>query len=129
MKKFKTRLEYTQDAIDYYWGKPERQAVTDKLDDRGLPMCTYKKTETSKGCAIGRNVDDEIKEKLAEFNYGVSSPRTFGLLPKWMKDLGQEFLIAVQNVHDRGLLAKEKKDNIIDILQPHINVDQLKFPE
>lgn len=123
MKEFKTKEEVLQDAIDYYWGKPERRCYK-------AGACRYTPTETSEGCAIGRLVDIEIAESLADTNHTIkNSDIAFEKLPTWLKDMGRGFLVSLQFTHDTGWLADKKVDDVIEKMSSYVDMTKITFPE
>ena len=51
------------------------------------------------GCAIGRKCSEELANKL-DFRESVESDEVFPHLPKELQELGKDFLMAIQNLHD-----------------------------
>ena len=124
---FNSRIDMLNDAIAYYWGKPERFCV----DDVG--KCKYYPPTGSQsdGCAIGRFLEPELARKLdnqEDYKSGVSSDNIFQQLPSWMKDLGQDFLTDLQFLHDSKYFEKGQKDYIIRHMNSYVNVDEIIFP-
>jgi hypothetical protein len=70
-----------------------------------LCTCTYSKTETSPGCAIGQFLPCELAETLDSL--GGSSicaismdSNLYPQLPNWMREMGVDFLSSCQILHD-----------------------------
>lgn len=72
--------------------------------------CIYSSTNTSPGCAIGRCLSPELTKELDNDDNSdiedttVSSFFSVGLdtkFPKWMVEMGVDFLSACQTLHDR----------------------------
>lgn len=123
MKTFSTREEVLQDTINYYWGRPERKCVQ-------FGMCKYIPIGESEGCAVGRLVSTEIAEELNEDGRSISFDKQFNLLPEWMKEMGQTFWIALQEMHDKGHLTQSRLDGIGDIIfaMKEIDISKITFP-
>lgn len=124
-KQFETREALLQDALDYYWGKPERQC----LMKGSTNICSYVASDTSEGCAIGRLVDESTAKELQETNESLEAFYQFNLLPDWLKNMGGQFLRRIQVLHDSQHFAKKDKEEIIFQLNPHIDFSKIKFPE
>ena len=123
MKEFKTREEILQDAINYYWGKPERKCVDDTKGN-----CQYMPSMTSEGCAIGRLLPEDIVDKLPP-DAGVYDERVWTRLPEWLKAMGQEFLKDLQILHDTGRFSQLRRDDVITRMGVHVDVDAIIFPD
>jgi hypothetical protein len=123
-KQFETREALLQDALDYYWGKPERQCLVKGYDT----MCSYTPSETSEGCAIGRLVELDVAEKLQETNSTINGS-LFPLLPEWLQAMGHNFLYALQTCHDKGHFKHKAEETIRRYLGVYVNFSQIKFPE
>lgn len=70
-------------------------------------VCTYSpaivgKVGESEGCAIGRKLDTDLALKLDRLGSGASVKNKviWNLLPEDMRELGQDFLSFVQDLHD-----------------------------
>ena len=120
MKQFETREALLQDAIDYFWGKPERKCVN------YFGACIYTPSETSEGCAIGRLLPLDLAERLG-FD-GVSDDEVFYSLPIWLQDMGQDFLTALQICHDKGMFADVDENDLCSRMDEHVNLDKIVFP-
>lgn len=86
----KKQLFYLNDVVNHY--NSNNRAVL-------AGSCTYKPTEHSEGCAIGRRCDVTIANSLFE-GRSVGSESVFNNIPKWMQDLTVTFLNSVQALHD-----------------------------
>ena len=117
--KFKTREEVLQDAIDYFWGKPERKCVNHD------GICSYTPIGESEGCAIGRLIPIEIAKKL---RYAVYEIGTFNLLPSWLKDMGYQFLVELQRCHDMSAFADMKKKRVARHMSAYVDMGKITFP-
>lgn len=60
-----------------------------------LDKCYYEKSETSRGCAIGAWCPE-----VAYLSGSVVAPNIWDKLPKWMTEMGDDFLHACQVTHD-----------------------------
>lgn len=123
MKEFTTREEILQDAINYYWGKPERKCV-----DLGTARCQYEPSATSEGCAIGRLVDLETAKMLDMLNCSIDVDVQFEKLPEWLKKMGQDFLFALQSIHDGSKLAKCDEYEIKKHMRRYVDISKIVFP-
>lgn len=94
-----TKKEFLEDTIAYYSEDVNRRCI------KGT-KCLYSplnadKKGISKGCAIGRHLDEELQLTLDDADYtAVDGDEVFDSLPTWMQDLGQDFLYDVQRLHD-----------------------------
>lgn len=73
------------------------------VDDIG--QCYYHPTsKNTKGCAIGRHLAKKLAKQMDNGEFGVpsmrSNPNIFERLPVWMKEMGRDFLMEVQSLHD-----------------------------
>jgi len=121
MKQFQTREELLQNTIDYFWGRPERQCLSPKGG------CQYSPQGQSEGCAIGRLLDISLCEKLDVNNYSVECDSTFEKLPDWLKNLGQSFLVDLQDLHDNSLLVDKRESEVKIRMIRHVNISLIKF--
>jgi hypothetical protein len=116
-----TRIEILNDTLNYFWGKRERQCIVNG-------RCQYMATSYSKGCAIGRLLNPETAASLPQ-QIGVSSDPVFSKLPLWMKDLGQEFLSELQDLHDGNwLLDGDKHKHVKKQFAQYVDTNQIIFP-
>ena len=122
MKQFETREEILQDAINYYWGKPERKCVDDTKGN-----CQYMPSMTSEGCAIGRLLPEDIVDKLPP-DAGVYDERVWTHLPEWLKAMGQEFLKDLQILHDLSKFALKYERDVTDRMETHVDFSKITFP-
>jgi hypothetical protein len=77
-----------------------------------LYNCTYSKTETSPGCAIGQFLPCELVEQLDGLGgsniYAVSRySNLYEQLPNWMREMGLDFLASCQMFHDSSTYWQE----------------------
>lgn len=122
LKQFSTRIDLLNDAIAYYWGKPERLCV----NEHGY--CQYHPSDTSEGCAIGRLLPEDIVDKLPS-DSGVYDVKVWDYLPDWLKNMGQEFLKDLQILHDTGGFSQLRRDDVITRMGVHVDVDAIIFPD
>ena len=115
------RIDVLNDAIQYYWGKPERRCVSINGG------CQYKPSETSEGCAVGRLLPLDVAESLQQ-DGEVSDNRVFSLLPSNVQDLGQDFLQGLQVLHDSEYFTKCNRDCICTVMSQFVDENQIIFP-
>jgi hypothetical protein len=115
-----TRIEVLNDTIKYFWGSKERQCLVNN-------GCQYKATETSEGCAIGRLLTPELAASLPQ-DSGVSSDNVFYSLPLWLKELGQDFLENLQDLHDQNDFVNENKGAVYRSMYQHLDINKIIFP-
>ena len=128
-KQFKTREEMLQDSIDHFWGNNKQFCAVNG-------QCRYTRTDTSDGCAIGRFLPAELSERLDAIRLGesgVSNIEVFNQLPTWMKELGRDFLLGLQQCHDSKLFLHRSKDAIRlafeeRLVFKEIDFDKITFP-
>lgn len=121
-KVFNTREEVLQEAINYYWGKPERRCVD--LEDK----CVYHPSNTSDGCAIGRYIDPEIACNLPSARVG--NAQVLEVTPVWLKDMGVDFLEALQHAHDSRRIFSEKGiKKLRELMELYVDFELITFPE
>lgn len=111
MKSIKEKqLAFLGETANYYNSKNRAMAK------EGENLCLYTPIKgRSKGCAIGRHIKDKkLCAKLDTMGV-VTEKKVFKKLPKKLKKLGQDFLDAIQLLHDyrenwskTGLSAKGK---------------------
>jgi hypothetical protein len=63
-------------------------------------FCCYYREDTNNSCAIGRELSVNKCNELEAENVDIYSLET--LLPKRLRDMGINFLSAVQNLHDNA---------------------------
>ena len=124
-KQFETREALLQDALDYYWGKPQHRCMVEGTSHQ----CSYIPSKTSEGCAIGRLVELEVAKSLQESNASIHISTQFNKLPDWLKALGYNFLTRIQEMHDGKDFVNKDKTNLIRLLESHVDFSQIKFPE
>jgi hypothetical protein len=121
-KTFKTKEEFLQDNLNYFWGKPERLSLN------YLNECVYTPEGESEGCAIGRHISLKLAKKLDNIG-GASNFTAFNLLPKWMQKLEQDFLVAMQDLHDFQFFTDKNKEGILEKMKPFVDMSKIVFPE
>lgn len=92
------RIEFLEETVKYYSEDINRRCVS------AAGRCLYDPTKAGKehvseGCAIGRKVSTELQIKLDDIG-GISNCDAFEILPEELQELGQEFLIQIQDLHD-----------------------------
>lgn len=91
--KTKYRLNFLLDTAEYYNSK-NRAIGKDKL-------CVYSCTNESKGCAIGRFLPKAMARKFDNYsNSSIQNNEIFNSLPEDLQNLGQDFLLKIQELHD-----------------------------
>lgn len=88
-----SRRKFLEETISFY------NSTNRALDEGG--NCVYHPTKNSPGCAIGRHMSKEALEKVGRSSYAVSADIVYEWLPMWIKELGKDFLVEVQRLHDR----------------------------
>jgi len=73
---------------------------TDNLCTNDAGLCVYRNHDNSLGCAIGREISDELALSFDRRNSYPSVRGVFTELPKRLKDMGLEFLCSIQRLHD-----------------------------
>lgn len=77
--------------------------------------------EGKEGCAIGRKIEDKELCKSLDKEGAVTRNYVFNLLPDNLKELGQDFLINVQGLHDtisfwtKTGLSEKGEEKVIEI--------------
>lgn len=112
------QLEFLNKTIEKY-------TLKNRGYNKEREVCFYSPSNESPGCAIGSEVSLEIAKKLDEINYGVNDNYTFNLLPDNLKQLGQNFLTAIQNLHDTELFWDI--EGLSDIGKNQVNNIKEKF--
>lgn len=91
--KTKYRLNFLLDTAEYYNSK-NRAIGKDKL-------CVYSCTNESEGCAIGRFLTKAMARKFDNYsNSSIQNNEIFNSLPEDLRNLGQDFLLKIQELHD-----------------------------
>jgi len=92
----KRRLALIEETITHYTLK-NRGEIKTSIGSK----CIYSPTPTSEGCAIGRLIADKEVCKAMDVLAGcVNDPKLESLLPTEIKELGVDFLLALQRLHD-----------------------------
>lgn len=96
------RKQILEDTIKYYSEDTNRRCVTEY-------GCFYNPIRVNKkgitdGCAIGRLIPQRLRAKLDKFDgaTGVIEYKIFQELPKKIQNLGQDFLVELQILHDNN---------------------------
>jgi hypothetical protein len=122
MRIFESRIELLNDAIDYYWGRPDRKCI-----DPVMGTCQYRASQTSEGCAIGRLLDPVLAASLQQ-TMGVNSDTIFNQLPEWLRSMGQNFLKSLQDLHDWRTFIEMNKKEVFNEMKDHVDLDLIIFP-
>jgi hypothetical protein len=61
-------------------------------------ICQYR--VGTNACAIGRELDDELAEKLDGIHKNISDKEVFSQLPIRLQNMGAQFLRDIQRLHD-----------------------------
>lgn len=89
------RLEILLDTINYF--------DSSKLNIENGYECKYYPVNKSKeGCAIGRLIEDKKLCEELDSEKLTDVGTIFNKLPNNLKELGEDFLIDLQNLHDRS---------------------------
>lgn len=91
------RMELLQETADHY-NRHNRCSANNSC-------CYSPKTigleGISEGCAIGRKISKKLAKKLDSLDYStVDDSTVFDRLPQKLRELGTEFLQALQSLHD-----------------------------
>jgi len=91
------RATLLENTLAYYSKNPKLRRSISKEGG-----CSYfPESSTSDGCAIGRLIGKDLGRRLDNKDSGfVASAAVFDALPKRVCDFGQEFLSALQALHD-----------------------------
>jgi hypothetical protein len=90
------QLQFLTETIEHYSPSPYTLRCTTETG-----ICKYQPTETSRGCAIGRHLPLYLAQEFDTYaNASVSTCKIFDQLPQNLKELTQQFLTMVQNLHD-----------------------------
>lgn len=93
------RLEVLEQTIAYYSEDVNRRCRTE--DVCCYSPLTIGKENISEGCAIGRLLPLELRNKLdKEFPTSNTVSKVFDMLPKEIQDLSLGFLEDLQSLHD-----------------------------
>lgn len=136
-----TREEFLLDEIEYYSSNVKKRCINSI-------GCFYSSTnvgnsDISEGCAIGRHLEPELRKKIDEQfslsdilpageSSSVRNDVIFNQLPEWMKELGQDFLVKCQRLHDLSTywdesgLSPEGKSQLFKIIEL-FKLDKNKF--
>lgn len=70
--------------------------------------CVYYPTKNSPGCAVGRWLPLEVVENSTLDGLPVVYSAVWNELPKWMKEMGEGFLLECQRLHDNKSYWNDK---------------------
>lgn len=92
-----TKQELLQNTVNFY--NSNNRAVSSN-------KCQYI-TKSCNRCAIGREVQLNLATQLEDMDVSsdysgssVSNSKIFNILPKRLTNMGQDFLVSIQNLHD-----------------------------
>jgi len=89
------RTKFLEDFLEYYQGFASTRRNKYKSRGRWTPIAT------SKGCAISRYLPLELSKFIDKQGLtSVHNDTIFNLLPAELKELGQDFLLSMQSLHD-----------------------------
>ena len=119
-----TPLELLNDTIAYYSVNPAERRCQANGSCCYSPKTNY--IPTSDGCAIGRHLDGDVKEKFDFRGGSIYSIKKnvlelFALAPQWMQDMHIYFLQDIQGLHDNPDywnetgLSEEGKERVDEI--------------
>ena len=95
----KKQRKFLKDTIDYYSENVKRRCVTSSIC--AYSPYTISKEDISEGCAIGRHLKPELKEKFDKLsNSSVKNLEIYNKLPTRLKSLTLDFLVSCQDLHD-----------------------------
>lgn len=124
------RRSFLRSTIEHFGRDPKNNRCEHPL--RG---CKYEPNEDSKskGCAIGRFLDTKTQIALDVIGdiQEIYSEDHASLLPDWMRDLGEDFLFDIQELHDGGSywgevgLSKDGERQV-KFIRKRINQDYVK---
>ena len=113
MQKSQTRQELLDNTVRHF------NSMNRSIKDGTLNDCMYR-SEDGYGCAIGREISDDLAKKLNNVSFG-SVDNIFDKLPLRLKNLGVNFLREIQFLHD--LSGHWNKDGLSNIGRE--NVDRI----
>lgn len=89
------RTKFLEDFLEYYQGHAKTRRNIYNNRGRWTPI------PTSKGCAISRYLPLELSKFIdSQGLNSVNHDLVFNLLPNEIKELGQDFLLSMQVLHD-----------------------------
>ena len=95
MQESHTREELFQNTVNHFNSNNRSVFYTDE----NTPKCKFRLGE--KGCTIGRELTDELANKLDDINCGsVYDQEVFILLPDRLRMMKKEYLKSIQILHD-----------------------------
>lgn len=95
------QFDFLADTINHYSENPEKKRCFNKVQG----SCRYHPVNSkTDGCAIGRHMtrENQIKADMEFKNVEILIIIKPELFPKWMRELGHDFLGKVQRLHDFG---------------------------
>ena len=119
MQESHTREELLQNTVNHFNSNNRSEFCMNEHSS----ICKYR--SGNKGCAIGRELTDELAYELDDLNCGfVSEPEVFNLLPERLQMMKSDYLKSIQELHDNKIhwdengLSRRGKDvanNIINL--------------
>jgi len=89
MQESHTREELLQNTVNHF-NSDNRSVVHTNYHYNSLCQCKYR--SGNKGCAIGRELTDELAYELDDLNCGfVSEPEVFNLLPERLQMMKSDY--------------------------------------
>lgn len=128
IKRFRTKLGFLQDTINYYWGDENRYNVR-MLNGMKHTCCYAPASDKSDGCAIGRMLPIELCKELDQRFNGGTVTSIFDDLPNWMKKLEQGFLRQLQILHDKEYFVKKDEAIVKAVMGNYVDANKIKFPK
>ena len=92
MQKSRTRQELLDNTVRHF------NSTNRSIKDGTLNDCMYRSGDGC-GCAIGREISDDLAKKLNNVSFGIVD-NIFDKLPLRLKNLGVNFLREIQFLHD-----------------------------
>ena len=99
------QIKFLNDTVAHY-----------RLDNRSTSVggmrCLYlAKDDSTEGCAIGRHLPKDLAMRMDDRLFGNpgdwNNEILFNELPSWMKEMGRNFLIEIQSLHDNNICWTE----------------------
>ncbi len=124
-KHFRSKTALLLDTLNYYSEDYSNRRCIDKNGN----CCYFPTTPFSEGCAIGRVIPKALAKQLSIENDNIRSiiqEKRFNL-PKWLINMGEDFLFNLQWLHDRKSNWNDKglSCNGVDQLKKIIDTYQL----
>lgn len=96
-------------------------------------FCVYGALENSPGCAIGKHMMAENAKMLDGAGCDISVSWIYSqghkdTLPVWMQELGEQFLLKVQDIHDETYYWNDKGLSEHGIKETNLIIDAFNLP-